>query len=388
MCRRYRKHVQQWTAIPMVALSLISVAGAEVPQRSDYAMTLEVPAEHAAAGKVFYVVYPAWDAQITFTSDAPLERITGTSNKVVGYAVAEMDGEHPTGRLSAAAFSVPLRTLDTGIPARNGHLQTGWTDAAGYPDITFELIDSKDAKLAKEGEDFKTYELTLIGDMSINGVTRQLTIPARITFMPHNDQTRMRTGGDLLAIRCSYAIDRTEFNIISKRGMPSSRVAEEITLDQFLVMDSVSPEERVAARPNGELRLAAQKFLILLTDLNDVEGGYAYGREVMKKYWDDPNTLNTISRVTVDSPDLPVRDFAFAREATERCNELTKYEHPLYLDTLARVCADMGDIRAALKWQRKAVEHIDESVSEANVAGLKATLEKYELITGGSGDDD
>ena len=96
-----------------VAVSIVlgGTSVAEVAERSDSWTTLRVPAEHAQLGRVYYVKYPAHSAQVTFVSDAPIERIVGTSNAVVGYVVAEIKDDQPTGRIVAGAFRLPVKSF-------------------------------------------------------------------------------------------------------------------------------------------------------------------------------------------------------------------------------------------------------------------------------------
>ena len=95
-------------------------------------------------------------------------------------------------------------------------------------------------------------------------------------------------------------------------------MAEEITLDQFLVMDTMSPETRTAQRPGGELRLGAGAFLITMTDLNDPEGAYVTARRVVEKAWEDADALNTIAWTIVDNELVTHRDYDLAMKATQR----------------------------------------------------------------------
>ena len=192
----------------------------------------------------------------------------------------------------------------------------------------------------------------------------------------------MRTGGDMLALRCSYTIKRMDFNVNWDR-MPTSRVAEDITLDQFLVMDSMSPAEKLRQRPNGEMNLKAQKFMVLMTDLKDVEGAYEYCGTLIEQSWEESEILNTIAWTIVDDASIEVRNYKLAMKAAARCNELGQHENPLHLDTLARVCADTGDIEEALKWQRKAVSLITDDMNPRTVQGLRDALTTYEARAGG-----
>lgn len=228
--------------VGMAAAAMSAATGIAAAPRTEKGMTLEVPAEHASMGKVYYVL-PGKDGQITFTSDAPLEHIKGTSNRVVGYAVAPTDAAQ-AGALMAGEFVLPVASLNTGIPMRDEHLQSDrWMGAGSHPDIVFTLKEVKDAKVAKEDAGFTTWQVTLVGDMTIKGVSKSMDVPARITSMPESEKTKARAPGDLLAIRAEYAVKLSDFGVAAgDPAMQSGKVADEITLDTFLLLSTVSPE--------------------------------------------------------------------------------------------------------------------------------------------------
>lgn len=216
-------------------------ASAAPAQPTEKGMTLVVPDAHAKLGTVYYVL-KGRDAQVTFTSDAPLEYIKGTNNDVIGYAVVKAgEGDQPP-RLVAGEFHLPVKDFDTGIPMRNGHLQSArWLDAATYPDVVFNLAEVRDVKPAKQTSEFATYDLTLVGDMTVKGKTKELTIPARITMMPASEKTKARAPGDLMAIRAMYTIKLSDFGV--QDGVVGTKVADELTLETSLFLSNVSPEE-------------------------------------------------------------------------------------------------------------------------------------------------
>lgn len=220
---------------------------------------VEVPAEHAAMGKV-YRVHPVKDAQVTFTSDAALEHIKGISNRVSGYAVAPTPGsggsssgaDKPEGALLVGTFELPVASMDTGIPMRNEHLRGDrWLGAGTHPSITFVIKGSESVTLAKEESWFRTYDATLVGDMTVKGVTREMKIPARLTFMPESDRTKARAPGDLLAIRAQYSIKLSDFGVaVGDQAIESGMVSNELGLDTFLLLTTFDPARRAQdARP-------------------------------------------------------------------------------------------------------------------------------------------
>lgn len=199
---------------------------------------LVIPEAHASLGTVFHAL-KGRDAQVTFTSDAPLEYIKGTSSAVIGYAVAGEGGE-----LLAGEFHLPVESLDTGIPMRNQHLQSArWLNAGEHPNVVFQIAQTTGVTLAKASETFTTYDVTLVGDMTINGVTREMSIPATVTRMPESEATKARFPGDLLAIRCSYPIDLSDFGVgVEDSAITAGKVANDLILETRIFCSTTSPE--------------------------------------------------------------------------------------------------------------------------------------------------
>ena len=192
-------------------------------------------------GYKFYVEDPMNRNTITFKSEAPLEDIIGTSNKITGYI--NFNPENPQEN-SFADFNVPVSSLNTGIPMRDEHLHSpGWLDAGAYPDINLKINKVKKTKLLKETDNSRTFELTVVGDFTLHGITREIDIPARITFLKESDMTRMRLPGNLLAIRADFAVPLADYNITGPEGMPiiGAKVGEEIKISVNLMGSTVLP---------------------------------------------------------------------------------------------------------------------------------------------------
>lgn len=222
------------------ALLAVSVSTfAPAAERTESGRTLVIPAEHASLGVPYYV-HGGKDGQVTFTSDASLEHIKGTSNRVVGYAIAPERGSRAA--LVAGEFRLPVSSIDTGIPLRNEHLQSGrWMNAAEHPDVVFVLERTENVTQTDARDGMQVWTADLVGAMSFRGETRPLTTNAKITLMDESDVTRRRARGDLLVIRTTFPINLREYGL-NDPGMSAGVVAEEISLDVFLMMSTVSPD--------------------------------------------------------------------------------------------------------------------------------------------------
>lgn len=199
-----------------------------------------VPAELAGAGTVYHTL-AGREAQVVFTSKAPLENIVGKSNRVVGYAVAG-PGDHPEA-LAGAKWILPVRTLATGIPLRDEHMCADeWLDAEDFPQITFCLKRVENIRPVKQGEGFTTWDADLVGDMTLHGVNRELRVPdARMSFLAASASTKSIAEGDLLFIKCAYTVKLSDFGVHHK-DVPG-KVADEITLSQMLRLSNTLPTE-------------------------------------------------------------------------------------------------------------------------------------------------
>lgn len=223
----------------LLLLVTLSVLAVVAPQ-----LTATVQAESTA----FYVHDKAGRDTVTFTSEAPLEDIIGTTNKISGYVM--WDPENPTAT-GTGQFVVPVDSLNTGIPMRDQHLQSEqWLNAEANPELKLEISGISDVKMVKETEEFKTYELTMSGKFSMNGVTSDVSIPGRITYMPESDKTRTRLPGNLLAGRADFTVSLSAHNVKAKEGVIGSKVAENIEVEVSFVATDEKPEG--AMNPCGD----------------------------------------------------------------------------------------------------------------------------------------
>src|SRR5258706_14508131 len=85
-------------------------------------------ADDGAGTTYHFGMHPKY-TNITFVSEADIENIYGITHTAKG--TTWLDFDTLTGKCS---ISVPVKSLDTGIPQRNEHLQTDqWLHRANYP---------------------------------------------------------------------------------------------------------------------------------------------------------------------------------------------------------------------------------------------------------------
>lgn len=157
-----------------------------------------------------------------FLLDAPLESINGTANGVSGSV--SFDPANPAGL--AGKIVVDAKSLHVGNAMMKEHMHgEQWVNSATHPEITFEAVKAANVKTVG---DKTTADVT--GKFTLRGVTKEITVPATITYLKDKLGARFngQMQGDLLVIRSSFTIKRSDFGI--NPGAPQDKVSEEIQL--------------------------------------------------------------------------------------------------------------------------------------------------------------
>ena len=118
-----------------------------------------------------------------------------------------------------------------------------WLNAEKHQDITLRINKVKNAKLIKEMENSQTFELIVTGKFSLNGESRQIEFPARVTFLKENEMTKMKLPGNLLAIRTNFKVALADYNITGPENMPliGAKVSKEIDININLIGSTTPP---------------------------------------------------------------------------------------------------------------------------------------------------
>lgn len=230
-------------ALSVVLLSAMTAFGQSDMDKVDRPEIM-VNSEFAKMGTVFYVNDLRHRDWVTFKSYAPLEDMVGTSSVIAGYLV--FDPANPT-KGGRGEINVPVASIATGIPMRDGHMQSaGWLDAEQYPNITLTITDVKDVKEVKASDAFQTYDLVLVGDFMIKGASKAMEIPGRVTYLKESDETKKKMPGDLLAARATFDLTLADFGITGPEGMGiiGSKVGESVTIDVSIMGTTVKPETK------------------------------------------------------------------------------------------------------------------------------------------------
>lgn len=133
-------------------------------------------------------------------------------------------------RDSSVEFSAVVKSVDTGINARDNHLRSkDFFEIENFPEITF-----KSKKVKKKG---KRYLVT--GDFTMKGVTKEITIPLTMygPIKDGRDEIRMGVTGQT-------SINRRDFNVNYGSNLPNGTpmLADFVTVD--LQIESVKKKDK------------------------------------------------------------------------------------------------------------------------------------------------
>lgn len=158
----------------------------------------------------------------TFTLDAPLEAITGSANGVTG--TVKFDPTHPGATTGAIIIDATSLTVPNAM-MKDHMLGEQWLNTAKHKEIRFE---TKSLKNIKTTGDTTTADAT--GTFTLKGVSKEITAPIKLTYLKDKlgARTNGRMNGDLLVIRSTFTIKRTDFDV--NPGAPEDKVANEIEI--------------------------------------------------------------------------------------------------------------------------------------------------------------
>jgi polyisoprenoid-binding protein YceI len=120
---------------------------------------------------------------------------------------------------SSISVTLPLDGVHTGVPKLDEHLKSAdFFDAAKYPDITF-----KSTKVEKAGAN----GLKIVGDLTVHGVTKPVTLNAKINKIGDNPMMKKASAG----FDATTTIKRSEFGVDKYVPNVSDEIPVRITFD-------------------------------------------------------------------------------------------------------------------------------------------------------------
>jgi polyisoprenoid-binding protein YceI len=131
---------------------------------------------------------------------------------------------------STVEFTAQMKSVDTRVNARDNHLRSkDFFEVDTYPEMTFKSTEVK-----KKGKRY-----FLVGDLTMKGVTKQVTIPFKIYGPMKDERGTVRMG-----ISGSTNINRREFNVNYGGNLPdgTATLSDNIVVD--LQIESVKQKEQ------------------------------------------------------------------------------------------------------------------------------------------------
>lgn len=137
------------------------------------------------------------------------------------------------------------------------------------------------------------------------------------------------------------------------------------SIETFSKIIELEPENYRALRFRGDANLNIGNHAAAVADFD----------AALKLNENDDGLLNNFAWVLATSPDDNVRDGKRAIELATKAAEMTNYEVPHILSTLAAAYAETGDFDTAKKWSAKSVEVSQQELDAAKDDAERATLE-------------
>ncbi len=164
--------------------------------------------------------------QMVWISEAPLENIKGATDGVTGtFTFDPSDVSKIRGSISTMT-----KMMKTGNATRDNHLWSAeWLDANHHPEISFTITSVEGVKTTGNNS-----TATAIGNFTMHGVTKRVSVPFKLTYVPESDKTRQRAPGDLVMINADFTISLKDFKVAGQEGTVGSKVGEVIKINAQL----------------------------------------------------------------------------------------------------------------------------------------------------------
>lgn len=140
------------------------------------------------------------EGRVVFVADARLHDFEGQTTAVSG-VVRTRELQDAVG-----CVAIEAKSLDTGIDRRNELMWENYLEVAKFPQIRFILTG-----LADRQQESNKMVLTLEGELTVHGVTRNARIP--VSLSPGNG--RLEIEGRTILKMSDYAIERPSFLFIT-----------------------------------------------------------------------------------------------------------------------------------------------------------------------------
>lgn len=150
-----RRSLILWLTL-LLTYPMISLAAAQEPE-----------------GRLLFKIEPG-KSRAGFEAKTFLFRFQGTTDQVTGWVRVANLQEPQT---AEASVEIDVRSLKTGVGRRDRDMMR-FFEVEKYPKITFTLKEVQEAV-----EDEQGFRFTLLGDLTLHGITQAVAIPAQATVL-------------------------------------------------------------------------------------------------------------------------------------------------------------------------------------------------------------
>lgn len=177
---------------------------------------------------------------------APTKYSADANHSNVGFSVPILDGvsqvkgkfttftinlDYDEANITKSSVSAVIKTasIDTDIDGRDKHLRSAdFFDAEKYPEITFQ---SK--RVEKKGKNFHA-----IGDFTMHGVTKEVTIPFTVKGKFVNPANQQMSAG----FSANLTLDRRDYGIIWKHSSVPNFVGDLVNIELAILVRTQAPK--------------------------------------------------------------------------------------------------------------------------------------------------
>ena len=190
-------------------------------------LTLGLVSALTAAPLSFDFKDPKGVNNVQFHLDSLLEPISGNAKGVTG--TVSFDPAAPDATTGKIVIETKSLTVTNNTMTEHLHGDR-WLNSAANPEISFELGKLSDVKTTDN-----TTTATATGKFTLKGVTKEITVPVKITYLPDALEKRTRPGnkGDLLVVRSEFTISRKDYGV--NPGQMEDKVNDEIAITVAVV---------------------------------------------------------------------------------------------------------------------------------------------------------
>jgi polyisoprenoid-binding protein YceI len=159
-----------------------------------------------------------------------ISNVHGTFNSFQG--TIKVNGEDPAS--AAVDVSIDAGSIDTREPKRDAHLKSAdFFDVAKFPTLTFK---------SRKVEKVAGGQLKLIGDLTIHGVTKEVTLDVDTLTPPVKDPWGMTRA----AAHASATINRKDFGLVWNKALETGGVlvGDEVSISIDVEMVRQQPQAK------------------------------------------------------------------------------------------------------------------------------------------------